>query len=226
MKIDRFTLALCLGFSAVLLFSGVLRYSGSTDNFLNSYAQFSTLIYIGGTVLFAVLLTRAGVSFDRMGFGKGLKVAHFILGAIGIATIWIVSQGLGWGLEHVFGETRDLDRFESIAGSLPDLLILLAISWTVAAIGEELAFRIILMKGFMAAFGQDRRAILIAVIAQAVIFGLVHSYQGPAGVIGSALNGLIYGVLVLRGRGAIWPAVIAHGGTNTIGLLSLYFGIS
>ena len=62
----------------------------------------------------------------------------------------------------------------------------------------------------------------IALIAQAIIFGLIHVYQGPAGLVGTGLNGLIFGGLTLAARGCIWPAAIAHGSSNTIGILSLY----
>jgi membrane protease YdiL (CAAX protease family) len=32
-------------------------------------------------------------------------------------------------------------------------------------------------------------------------------------------------VVTLLGRGSIWPAAIAHGGNNTIGILAIYYGV-
>ena len=59
-------------------------------------------------------------------------------------------------------------------------------------------------------------------VIQAVVFGLVHAYQGPAGVLGTAINGLIYGGITLAARGSIWPAAIAHGSSNSIGIMELF----
>ena len=118
--------------------------------------------------------------------------------------------------------TRDLARFSGVSGSSVELMKLLALNWAVAAFGEELAFRIVLMRGIAFALGDSRTAFGVALIFQAVVFGLVHAYQGPAGISGAAINGLIFGGLTLAARGSIWPAAIAHGSSNTIGIMELY----
>ena len=91
-----------------------------------------------------------------------------------------------------------------------------------AAFGEELTFRILLMRGIAFALGDSRVAFALALLLQAMIFGLVHAYQGPAGIAGTMTSGLIYGALTLAACGSIWPAALAHGINNTIGLLQLY----
>jgi membrane protease YdiL (CAAX protease family) len=63
---------------------------------------------------------------------------------------------------------------------------------------------------------------LIALALQSIVFGLVHMYQGPVGIIGAGVAGLIFGALVLAARGSIWPAVLAHGISNSISLIQLY----
>jgi membrane protease YdiL (CAAX protease family) len=55
-----------------------------------------------------------------------------------------------------------------------------------------------------------------------LIFGMVHAYQGPVGIISATVSGLVFGALIMSCRGSIWPAAIAHGGNNTIGILLLY----
>ena len=102
------------------------------------------------------------------------------------------------------------------------MLKLMALSWTFAAFGEELAFRILLMRGIAFALGDTRLAFGVALVAQAVVFGLVHAYQGPAGIVGTGINALIFGGLTLAARGSIWPAAIAHGSNNSIGIVALY----
>jgi membrane protease YdiL (CAAX protease family) len=56
------------------------------------------------------------------------------------------------------------------------------------------------------------------------MFGLIHAYQGSAGIAGSTFSGLVFGAVTLAGRRAIWPAAVAHGVNNTIGILQLYRG--
>jgi membrane protease YdiL (CAAX protease family) len=79
------------------------------------------------------------------------------------------------------------------------------------------------MRGISYALGDDRKALLIALVVQAIVFGLIHAYQGPAGIASSAISGLVFGGLTLAARGSIWPAVLAHGLNNTIGIMEVYF---
>jgi membrane protease YdiL (CAAX protease family) len=39
--------------------------------------------------------------------------------------------------------------------------------------------------------------------------------------VSSATNGLVFGLVTLASGWSIWPAAIAHGVNNTIGILSL-----
>lgn len=210
-------------FSAGLLLSGVLRFYNLRAENPPQLTAYATLIYIGVTIFAAVLLSRAGVPMMRLGFGLPFEPARFLfLAAIGLVFAQLTGLFLEPLSERVFGETRNLARFSDVAGSPTVLIKLMALNWTVAAFGEELAFRIVLMRGVALALGDSRAAFGIALIAQAVVFGLVHAYQGPAGIIGTGINGLIFGGLTVAARGSIWPAAIAHGSSNTIGILSLY----
>lgn len=169
-------------------------------------------MYVGITVLAAIYLSRAGVTLRRLGFGPPFRPLRFLLMAIvGVALI----QLLGWSLEplweSLFGAGRDLARFSDVGGSPAALVKLLVLSWAFAAFGEELAFRIVLMRGIAFTLGDSRRAFGIALVVQAIVFGLVHSYQGPAGVVGATINGLVFGGPTLIARGSIWPAALTHG---------------
>lgn len=63
-----------------------------------------------------------------------------------------------------------------------------------------------------------------ALLLQAAIFGLIHAYQGPAGIAGATTSGLVFGALTLAARGSIWPAALAHGVNHAIGLIQIYQG--
>ncbi len=214
---------LVLLFAAGLLVSGAMRFYNLHAENPPQLTAYATFVYVGVTIFAAMLLSRAGVPMKRLGFGLKFKPTRYlVLAAVGVGFI----QLSGWLLEplseHIFGETRDLARFSDVAGSPSALIKLMALNWTVAAFGEELAFRILLMRGIAFSLGDSRTAFGIALIVQAIVFGLIHAYQGPAGIIGAGINGLIFGGLTLVARGSIWPAAIAHGSSNTIGIFGLY----
>ena len=210
-------------FGAGLILSAVLRYLDQNSQDPPQIAGFATLIYVGITVIAAVILTRIGVPMHGLGFGFNFRpVSYLVLAAMGVGFIQLFGLMIDPLLERFVGEPRNLERFSDIAGSPIALIKLLVLNWTLAAIGEELAFRIVLMRGIAFNLGDSRTAFGIALIAQAILFGAIHAYQGPSGIISSGINGLIFGGLTLAARGSIWPAAIAHGASNTIGILSLY----
>ena len=218
-------LALVLVFGVGLILIGRLRAAGLDGGPLAEFAGLATPLYVGLTIATAMGLINAGADFTRFGFEiRFAPRRHLGLAAAGAVMLFLLAELSTPLLGSVFGEARDLDRFASVAGSPAATLKLLLFSWTFAAFGEEIALRIVLMRGLIYALGNGRFAVLAALVLQAVVFGLVHVYQGPAGVAGTFMSGLVYGVLVLLARGSIWPAALAHGTGNTIGILSLYVG--
>ena len=212
-------------FAAGLLLVAALRFYDIRSDDPPAIAGYATLIYIGLTVFAAISLTRTGVLIRRLGFVMTLRPWIVVaLALLGVALLQLSASLLTPVWELVFGAGRDLTRFSDVAGSPSGLIRLLTLNWTVSAFGEELAFRIVLMRGIAHALGNDRRALAIALVLQAVVFGLVHSYQGPAGIASTTINGFVFGGLTLAARGSIWPAAIAHGLNNTIGIMKLYVG--
>jgi len=210
-------------FAAGLLMVAALRFLDLRSDDPPAIAAYATLIYIGLTVLAAILLLRTGVPVRRLGFAVTVRLWTIIaLAVLGVAILQLSSLLLTPVWEQAFGSGRDLTRFSDVTGSPGALAQLLAVNWTVAAFGEELAFRILLMRGIAYALGDGRKAFAIALILQAIVFGLTHSYQGPAGITGSAISGLVFGGLTLAARWSVWPAAIAHGLNNTIGILEVY----
>lgn len=210
-------------FAAGLVIAGVLRFYDVHAEDPPALAAYATALYISLTIFAAVLSTRVGVPLKRLGFGPAFRPGRYLLLALfGVALIRLIGWLLDPAWESVFGAGRDLERFSGIAGSPAALIQLLALNWTVAAFGEELAFRIVLMRGIAFALGDTRMAFGVALIVQAVVFGLVHAYQGPAGIAGTTINGLVFGGLTLAARGSIWPAAMAHGLGNTLGIVEVY----
>jgi membrane protease YdiL (CAAX protease family) len=217
------TAAIVVIFATGLLAVAWLRLQTGSEGAVGALSDYATLIYIGLTVFAAVLLIRAGVPFRRLGFGKPHRPLLYLgLAAAGVGLLQLSGFVFDPLWERLFEADRDLSRFADVSGSLPQLLTVLALSWSVAAFGEELAFRIVLMRSVAFVLGDSRFAFATALVVQAVIFGLVHAYQGPLGIAGTVTSGLIYGGLTLAARGSIWPAALAHGVNNSIGLVTIY----
>lgn len=205
-----------------MLFVGMLRLAGAEASVLTPLSDYATALYIAVTVGFIILWRREGVGFGTAGFNPGLKWSHVVLAAAGVAALQLSGAFVDPVLESALGSERDLSRFSGVQGSFQALLVTLALSWTFAAFGEEIAFRIVMLRGIAVALGESRVAFVIAVVLQAVVFGFVHLYQGPVGAASATISGLVFGILTVAARGSIWPAAIAHGTNNTIGLLALH----
>jgi len=90
---------------------------------------------------------------------------------------------------------------DSVAETLTYSLLLAPVS----GVTEEIVFRGALMSAFTAVSGDP----ISAVGSQAVLFGIVHLYQGGLGVLRTAAVGLVLGVGTLA-CGSLIPAMIAH----------------
>jgi hypothetical protein len=119
----------------------------------------------------------------------------------------------------------DLSEFHSLAGNLPASLGMLALVWTLAAFGEEMAYRGYVLERAAALGHHSSVAYVTAMVAVSLLFGLGHFYQGMAGMIGSSVSGLLFGFLYLKGGRNLWLPILAHGFSDTIGLALIYFGM-
>jgi membrane protease YdiL (CAAX protease family) len=127
-------------------------------------------------------------------------------------------------LEAVFGQAPPVDRFASVPGNLPLLLALVPAMWVIAAFGEEFFFRGFLLTTLAELLGASRVAWGAAVVIQAIAFGLVHAYQGPAQAVAVGIGGAVYGCAFVLGGRSLWPVILAHGINDTLGLILLYSG--
>jgi hypothetical protein len=215
---------LVVGMSLSLLAMGSLRVATAHAGGLAPLAGFVTPGYIVVVVVFTFALVRAGLPLNRIGFGVRPGLRHILLAIVAIAILRVSAVMLEPIWETLLSGPRNLDRFSDVEGSARSLAALLAASWTISAFGEEVTYRIVLMRGISFALGDSSAAKWIALVLQAVMFGLIHAYQGSTGIVGSATSGLVFGAVTLISGFAIWPAAIAHGVNNTIGILSLYRG--
>lgn len=120
----------------------------------------------------------------------------------------------------------DLSDFHSLVGNVPASLGMLALVWTIAAFGEEMAYRGYVLERAATLGHYSSAAYAIAMVVVSLLFGLGHFYQGWAGVIGSTVSGLWFGLLYLKAGRNLWLPILAHGFSDTIGLALIYFGLA
>jgi len=177
-----------------------------------------------------VLLALAGMSllirregFAALGFHRVPQGEHLVVKMLGFAALWSLIQlaVIMPITNHLSGSETDLSDYEDLRGNVGLLIVLLVLSWTLAAIGEETAYRGYLQTRMAQLFGSDRVAIVIAVALTSVMFGRVHSEQGPVGMVAIALDGFVFSVVRYRFK-TLWASVLAHGFNNTIGFVAFF----
>jgi membrane protease YdiL (CAAX protease family) len=113
---------------------------------------------------------------------------------------------------------------EAMAGDLKTALLWLGLVWTWAAFGEEFGYRGYLLTRAADLGKGSAGAYLAAMVFVAVLFGYGHFYKGPAGIVDSAVAGLVFGAAYLVSGRNLWASVLAHGLVDTYGVTALYFG--
>lgn len=151
---------------------------------------------------------------------------HLLVGvAFGLALSGLelfITQPL---LVALTGEWPDLEGFRRLIGNAQLLVVAIALSWLLAAVGEELVYRSWLLTRLFNLIGDSTHLrVGIAVAVMSVIFGIAHADQGFTGIAETAVHGLLLGILFLAmGRNLLAP-VVAHGVVDTIDVVLIYLG--
>ena len=128
---------------------------------------------------------------------------------IGIAIpFWALIQGAAYGVSWLLGPNSAKTVDSLLPKSLLEVLVWIAASIT-AGICEELVFRGYLQRQIHALTG----SVLTAVLAQGLVFGLFHSYQGWKNVAAISVLGVLFGILAAW-RGNLRANIVSHAATD------------
>jgi hypothetical protein len=173
-----------------------------------------------------ISLRRRGLRWRDVGFARPPSWPRAIaLGALaGVAMELFATFVTVPFLSHLTGQPPDLSMFRSTVGNLGLLLFWLALNWTLAAFGEEIAFRGYLMAR-IASLGRGTRGAWIAsLIVASALFGWGHGGQGVTGMAQETLAGLLLGLLYLGSARNLTVPIVAHGVSNTLAFVLIYLG--
>jgi uncharacterized protein len=177
-----------------------------------------------------VLLAMAVVSLlvRRQGPGSlGLqRPAHpFRMAAqvFGLSVLWtaLTLAIIMPAVEHLTGQRRDISQFAPLEGNLGLLLYMLLISWTLAAFGEEFAYRGYVQTRMRDVLPAGRTGLVLAVLLSSMLFGLAHTEQGIVGVVLSGIDAIFFSIMRYRYQ-TLWAAILAHGFLNSIGIIAYF----
>jgi membrane protease YdiL (CAAX protease family) len=189
------------------------NYSDHGGNFDPSSALFYTIAWGGSMSILMLLVLRVvtGETIKDLNLKKGTWWKDILMG-IGLVAatlgLFILTRNTiynllpsrpGLGNDLLFEELINNPRFFLIMTG-PGLIL-------GAGIYEELTRILLLSRLWKIVDKQIWR--WGVVIFSAVVFGLMHMYQGPAGILSTGLSGLIMAVFYLR-FGRILPMMIAH----------------
>jgi membrane protease YdiL (CAAX protease family) len=117
---------------------------------------------------------------------------------------WVVWELVAYGAYWILGPSQAKTVFPLIPRTAAEALVWVFLSVT-AGFCEELIFRGYLQRQLLAVSGN----VVAAVLGQALVFGLVHSYQGWKAVTVIAALGVLYGTLAAA-RSNLRANIIAH----------------
>ncbi|MEO1657099.1 MAG: CPBP family intramembrane glutamic endopeptidase [Pseudomonadota bacterium] len=213
-----------IGIKSVLLrFDSVWTYAGPIS-------------LLSGLALAFVLLWRRQESLSAVGIRRPKSIRWLTLWTVIALVVTIVAGGVaesaavayfgGPSEEMLAIDARYQGRFDNVPGSLPAYLFWIATAWIVGGFTEELLFRGVLILRMEQLLRGVPLAPVFAIAFQAFIFGQQHAYyQGVAGWVATSAIAAVSGLFYLGLKRNLWPLILSHGLSNTIGLTLIYLGL-
>lgn len=126
-------------------------------------------------------------------------------------------------IEFYFGRI-DISELSHIEGNLFNYVLFILLGWILGGFFEEIIFRGYVQKRLAILFGDTTKAWLLAAVLASIVFGFVHNYQGPSGIITTALIAFLFGLIFTFNKNNLMVLVLTHGIYNTIAMTLIYLG--
>ena len=177
-----------------------------------------------GAITALWLTVRRGGSLTKLGLTRPQRWWTVPFWVLGTFVAFVLAQALVPQLLAPFFDLPppDMSRYDFIRGNAPAALALALLLPITAAIPEEIVYRGFLMQQFGRLYGARPAATVLAVLSQALIFGLVHFQWGLGGIVMTSIMGVVWGTaFVLCGRN-LWIVIMAHSAAHIALILQLY----
>ena len=125
----------------------------------------------------------------------------------------------------IFGQWLDPTMFDPLEGQVAQLLInVVLISWVHAALCEEIIFRGFFLRWTERLLGGGTKALAVAILVQALLFGLSHYPQGPPGMMVTAMGGILWGGIFVAAGRRLWIVIVGHATFDTVLFVLVFLG--
>ena len=201
-----------LGFRAQ--HAGAGSESAATAGQLASHSKAIYIYLVAGLMDWALLyycwagVHHRGGTLATLSGGRWTSWSDLAKDVAIVVPFFALWEGTAYAVNWVLGPRSAKTVDSLLPRSLLEILLWIAVSIT-AGFCEELAFRGYLQQQLHAVSGN----IEVAVIAQALVFGLAHGYQGWKAVVVISVLGVLYGVLAAWRRN-LRANIIAHAASD------------
>lgn len=185
-----------------------------------------------GRIALLILVATACVRLRGLGWSDlGLRTAKpgrlllAVLLGFAASLLFVAAANLGlqaWGVKA----RPDYSMFAPLHGNLElYLFFLIPVTWGTAAFGEEMLFRGFFLDAIRRLLVVEGwPATLLAVFAQAALFGTLHLYQGPAGAAAAGAIGLAFGLTWWIAGRNLWAGILLHGIFDSLAMTAAWLG--
>jgi len=144
----------------------------------------------------------------------------------GAAVLYLANMGLGTYVAPTLAQwispVQQASFMSYIRGNPSGFALWLTIGIVVGGFMEECLFRGFLLNRVAELLGGSGFALAVGIVAQAVLFGLLHLYGGVFACVFAGLAALASGVVYLLVKRNLWPLIVAHAAWNGVALTGLY----
>ncbi len=181
------------------------------------------LSIIGAFAVVLVIKQMRGQAWRDFGLGRPRRLWVLPLWVVGIFITTMVVALAGQTAAAAFIDAPvDVSKFSVLHQNVPMLIVSLISIWITAAFFEEVVYRGFLLGRLLDIAGAGFGAAVLLSFIHAVLFGLLHLYQGPLGVITTGIVGFVFGIFfVLQGRN-LWALILVHGLIDTISVIQFF----
>ena len=163
-----------------------------------------------------------GLSF-RLGSSRSIGIA--VLQSMAVFVFGVMAFAAGAILmANLVGmpEPADMSKYDYLRGNLVLTLLALASVYLVSSFAEEVIYRGYLITRLRELTDRGWLSNVIAVVSSSLVFGLVHSDWGIAGMVQASCMGVALWISYLAVKRNLWVVILAHAYMDTILILQMY----
>ncbi len=162
----------------------------------------------------------------RLPKGKREWIISLLLALLIVVAVFLIISLVLYPVLTKFGFEEPsvaLDSFTFFLGKPKVFIVyLIGVVWFGAALGEELLMRGFLLSRLVDLIGKTKLGYFVALIIHAIIFGMLHSYQGVVGIVTTTVVAIIFGLIYFVAKRRLFPLILAHGIIDTVSLTAFY----